>query len=142
MHDLAQLNGLEVTELVYESAHSLIFKTRKTTDAPPTLLKILKTDSPSKKEIVRFHQEYSIAHRIDSPFVLPLVTLETLAIAYPDLSQALQSPNTRLRFGLTGDGPWPVVLPGYVLNSLTRSAPEIRQEAVVPISGDEFFPEP
>ena len=32
-------------------------------------MKVLKSDSPSQKEIVRFHQEYSIAKRMDSPYV-------------------------------------------------------------------------
>jgi predicted ATPase/signal transduction histidine kinase/CheY-like chemotaxis protein/HPt (histidine-containing phosphotransfer) domain-containing protein len=75
MHDLVRVDGLEVTELVYESAHSLIFKTKQVTNAPPTLLKVLKSDSPSAKEIVRFHQEYSIANRIDSPFVAKVLGL-------------------------------------------------------------------
>ena len=55
MHSyLVDLDGLGVTEQIYESTHSLIFKTRQMTDAPPTLLKVLKTDSPSQMEIVRF----------------------------------------------------------------------------------------
>lgn len=69
MQNLLQIDGIEVTEQVYESLHSLIFKTKQTTDRPPVLLKVFKTDSPSQKEIVRFHQEYLIAKRIDSRYV-------------------------------------------------------------------------
>ena len=39
MQNLLQIDGIEVTEQVYESLHSLIFKTKQTTDRPPVLLK-------------------------------------------------------------------------------------------------------
>ena len=75
MPELLQFDEFEVTEQVYESPHSLIFKTRQAADAPLVLLKVLKTDSPSPKEIVRFHQEYLIARKIDSPYVVKILGL-------------------------------------------------------------------
>ena len=35
---------------------------------------------------------------------------------------------------------WPVIMAGYIVNSLNRSADEIRQTPYRPRSGDEFFP--
>ena len=69
MNEPFRIDGFEVTEQIYESSHSLIFKTRQVDGAPSSLLKVLKTDSPSPSEIVQFHQEYAIAERIDSPYV-------------------------------------------------------------------------
>lgn len=35
---------------------------------------------------------------------------------------------------------WPVIMAGYVVNSLNRSPEEIRLTPYKPRSGDEFFP--
>ncbi len=71
---------------------------------------------------------------------LPGVPLETIVRAYPDQERSLRNPDRRARVGLRGDGPWPVVLPGYVLNSLVREEDEIRRSAHVARPGDEYFP--
>ena len=71
---------------------------------------------------------------------LPGVTLEVLVHAYPEHSQQLADDKLREFFGLPGDGPWPVVLAGYVMNSLGRSTEAINAGPHVPAEGDEFFP--
>lgn len=72
---------------------------------------------------------------------LPQVSLEVLRNAYPPPIYGML---TRLgeqgRFGLSGAGPWRILLPGYVLNAMARSAQEIRSEPYRPVAGDEFFP--
>jgi len=70
---------------------------------------------------------------------LPPVDLETLVRAYPDQESSLRNPKLRERMNLGGDGPWPVVLPGYVLKSLCRRFEEIKAVAYRPTPGDEFF---
>jgi len=42
-------------------------------------------------------------------------------------------------FGLEGDGPWKVVLAGYVLHALKRTTKQIRQEPYQAQEGDEQF---
>src|SRR5271157_2502922 len=49
---------------------------------------------------------------------VPPVGLETLKTQYARFAQVLDSPRVRDEFGIGGDGPWPVVLAGYVLNTL------------------------
>jgi hypothetical protein len=70
---------------------------------------------------------------------LPAISLDVLSQAYPDLEQFLQVPKSRHWFGLEGDGPWPVVMAGYVMNALNRSAEDIRKQPYTPRPGDEFF---
>jgi hypothetical protein len=70
---------------------------------------------------------------------LPRVSLDSLCRAYPVFSRHLRVPKFRKPFGLEGNGPWPVVLAGYVLNSLNRPVQDIRNEPYKPNSGDEFF---
>ena len=71
---------------------------------------------------------------------LPAVNISTLQRQYPDLSDALNHPKFRERFGLKGEGPWNVVLAGYVLNSMARTEAEIRARSYTPSPGDEYFP--
>ena len=71
---------------------------------------------------------------------LPLIGAETLAVVYPHLLRVLANPRLRAMAGLGSDGPWPVLLPGYLFHSLSRGADQIRQVAYQPQSGDECFP--
>lgn len=70
---------------------------------------------------------------------LPAVSLETLVRQYPDLETVLQNPRMREAYGIPGEGPWPVVLAGYVINALDRAEDEIRRVPHTPEGGDEFF---
>lgn len=67
---------------------------------------------------------------------LPEVSRETLEVVYPGF---FRDPDLLNRFGLQGDGPWRVVLAGYVLHALDRTSDEIRAEPYLAQSGDEFF---
>ncbi|WP_148594458.1 hypothetical protein [Aquisphaera giovannonii] len=71
---------------------------------------------------------------------LPQVSLALLKKQYPDLATALDRPAIRKRMGLVGQGPWPVVLCGYVLNALDRTEAEIRARPYKAEEGDELFP--
>jgi hypothetical protein len=71
---------------------------------------------------------------------LPPVPLDVLTMQYPDYHRMLQNPLIRKRVGIPGNGPWPVVLAGYVLNALNRHEDEIRSKPYCACAGDEFFP--
>lgn len=67
---------------------------------------------------------------------LPEVTREAIKTAYP---RAFRHPDLLAKWGLEGDGPWRIVLAGYVLHALDRSSAEIRAEPYVAQVGDEVF---
>lgn len=70
----------------------------------------------------------------------PLVTVDFLKKAYPMAKRRLDDPDFRKDMGI-GDGDrWPVVVPGYIVNSLNRSAADIRRTPYTPEPGDEYFP--
>jgi len=71
---------------------------------------------------------------------LPVVSLDTLKTQYPGFAGHLDHLRLRDRLGIPGDGPWPVVLAGYVVNALNRPEAEIRATPYRAIVGDEFFP--
>jgi hypothetical protein len=68
---------------------------------------------------------------------VPRIELTKLEFAYPALEGR---PKLREEAGLSGDGPWPVLLPGYLFHSLSRDPPEIRRAPYQAQSGDECFP--
>jgi len=70
----------------------------------------------------------------------PPVTLDFLKGAYPWARKRLDDPEFRKEMGIDIGDCWPVIMAGYVVNSLKRSADEIRQMPYRPRSGDEFFP--
>ncbi len=65
---------------------------------------------------------------------LPDVYPQTIMLAYGLNPGPLLS-----AFGLEGDGPWKVVLAGYVLHALNRTTNQIRQEPYQAKEGDEQF---
>ena len=71
---------------------------------------------------------------------LPLVGLDALKAQYPRFARFLDRPDVRDELGIGGDGPWPVVLAGYILNGLARPEREIRTTPYLARPGDEYFP--
>ncbi len=80
---------------------------------------------------------------IDTDGELPGIDEELLRVAYPDLAQMQdRSEKAQNRFrahlGLVGQGPWRVLLPGYVLHSLRRVTTESpRMPPYLPASAAE-----
>jgi hypothetical protein len=73
--------------------------------------------------------------------LLPDVQLETLLNAYPGATvESWEWLNNRYKWGCNGDGPWRVVLPGYVFHALSKIARGSRSfQAYIPQAGDERF---
>lgn len=73
---------------------------------------------------------------------IPASSLQTLQHAYPHLAKYLHDISWREQedINLPGEGPWPVVLPGYVLNALARQENVIRDEPYQAAQGDEYYP--
>ena len=68
---------------------------------------------------------------------LPEVDLETVARAYGD---SVRRETLRSRLGIPGDGPWRIVLAGYIMHALNRTDHLIRQIPHVPSSiGERDF---
>jgi hypothetical protein len=72
---------------------------------------------------------------------IPSIPIDQVCRAYPDIAEELKDhPKIRGRWGIEGDGPWPVALCGYVIHSLNRSVMEIRKTAYSPQTSDAIFP--
>ena len=107
---------------------------------------------PAQEEVVdcntgvRRYTRYSCAgFVIDAYRVADVELLHTAAQALPEVDRgAIISaydidPKLLSRFGLHGDGPWRIVLAGYILHALDRTADEIRRGPYHAQLGDESF---
>ncbi len=71
---------------------------------------------------------------------VPSVALGFLKDAFPWARKRLEDPEFRKEMGIDTGEQWPVVMAGYVINSLNRPSNVIRQAPYVPRSGDRYFP--
>lgn len=67
---------------------------------------------------------------------LPVIDKQLISSAYPDVES---HPGLLSFLGLEGDGPWKIVLAGYLLHALNRSTNQIRREPYQATEGDEQF---
>lgn len=90
--------------------------------------------------VIEAYREAKIDLLATDTMTLPPVSLDTIRAQYPDLAPRLDNRRLRAVLGIAGDGPWSVVLAGYVLNSLDRLDAAIRTTPYRAMAGDEFFP--
>jgi diguanylate cyclase (GGDEF)-like protein len=89
MFEGVRFSNFELDKKIYEGSSSVIYKTKPQEGIPNTILKILKSDSFIEREIVRFHQEFSVSKKINSPYVTKVFNLikdkNTIALAIEDI---------------------------------------------------------
>ncbi|HSF76201.1 MAG TPA: AAA family ATPase, partial [Microcoleus sp.] len=57
--------GVEVKELIYESANSLVYRAFRQPDSLPVVLKVLKENYPTPQELARYRTEYKITQSLN-----------------------------------------------------------------------------
>ncbi|MEG4960457.1 MULTISPECIES: AAA family ATPase [unclassified Microcoleus] len=63
--NMLTLPGVEVTELIYESANSLVYRGFRQPDSLPVVLKVLKENYPTPQELARYRTEYKITQSLN-----------------------------------------------------------------------------
>jgi hypothetical protein len=75
-----------------------------------------------------------------SSAALPAVDFAVIKLAYPSQSRLIESGRISAEaLGLEGDGPWPVLLCGYLFHALDRSTDVIRHEPYQPVAENRYF---
>ncbi len=94
--------------------------------------------------IIEAYQEAGIDLLITDETRLPTIDIDMLCAAYSDYATELRDPDFREKKNLQNDGPWPVVLAGYLINALAsvdQAAANPRSSLPYqPLPGDGFFP--
>ncbi|MEK7990015.1 MAG: AAA family ATPase [Thiotrichaceae bacterium] len=85
---MLSIMGYEVSELLYESANSLVYRGVKFDGKQSVILKILKQDYPTPTELTRYQKEYEMTHDLDLAGVVKAYSIEkyqnTLVIILED----------------------------------------------------------
>ena len=72
---------------------------------------------------------------------LPLADMAVIAVGYPQQTHLINRGLVRAGdLGLDGDGPWPVLLCGYLFHALNRDPGVVREDAYIPDLSDRHFP--
>ncbi|MCA9693574.1 MAG: serine/threonine-protein kinase PknK, partial [Myxococcales bacterium] len=94
--------GYELRELVREGRRTLVFRGRRVADQKPVILKCLRSESTSTRELARLRREYEILSRFDDDSVVRVIALEriggSLALVIEDFG------GTTLRELIRGEG--------------------------------------
>ncbi len=71
---------------------------------------------------------------------LPLVNRSTIELGYPQHMRLIESGRINGEdLGLRGDGPWPILLCGYLFHALNRDAETIRRQMYTPSLINQLF---
>jgi predicted ATPase/GAF domain-containing protein/tRNA A-37 threonylcarbamoyl transferase component Bud32 len=61
---MINIQNYQITQQIYESANSLVYRGLRYKDNQAVILKVLKEDYPSPEELTRYRQEYDITRRL------------------------------------------------------------------------------
>jgi predicted ATPase/signal transduction histidine kinase/tRNA A-37 threonylcarbamoyl transferase component Bud32 len=83
------LKGYQITDLIYESVNSQIYRAIREENKQGIILKVLRSDYPTAAELTRYKQEYEITRKLNLEGVIRAYSLEkygnSLAIAIEDI---------------------------------------------------------
>jgi predicted ATPase/signal transduction histidine kinase len=79
---LIDLSGYRVTELLYESSKTLIYRGVRTSDLEPVVIKLLRIEHPSFNELLQFRNQYAIAKNFNFPGIIKTYSLENYCNSY------------------------------------------------------------
>lgn len=85
---VSAITDYQVTDQIYESANSIVYRGIRRHDNQPVILKVLKQDYPTPNELVRYKQEYEITRNLNLEGAIEAYGLEeyqrTLVIIFED----------------------------------------------------------
>ncbi|AOY82689.1 trifunctional serine/threonine-protein kinase/ATP-binding protein/sensor histidine kinase [Moorena producens JHB] len=79
---LITLTGYQITETLYRSSRTLVYRGLRESDQIPVVIKLLNTDYPSFGELVRFRNQFTIAKNLDIPGIVKPYCLEHYRHSY------------------------------------------------------------
>ena len=71
-----EAGGYSLTERIYESINSAVYRGIQISSGLPVVLKFLKQDYPEPRELARYRQEYEITRNLDKPGIIKAYALQ------------------------------------------------------------------
>ncbi|MBU2511162.1 AAA family ATPase [bacterium] len=99
---MIELSGYAIRDVIHEGSRSVVFRGSRIENDLPVVIKLLKEEYPTNRELARFAQEYEITHNLDLQNVIQVYNLERhkngLAIVMEDIAgEALNTILPRLK---------------------------------------------
>ncbi|HEY9848022.1 MAG TPA: AAA family ATPase [Leptolyngbyaceae cyanobacterium] len=82
MDEFASLPGYQITEQLYTSTRTLVYRGIRTSDQKTVAIKLLRNEYPNFNEIVQFRNQYTIAKNLDFPSIIKPLTVEVYRNGY------------------------------------------------------------
>ncbi|MDF5723825.1 MAG: AAA family ATPase [Rhizonema sp. PD37] len=79
---LVSIPGYQVSQEIYNSSKTLVYRGYRETDQKPVILKLLKNPYPSFSQLVEFRNQYTIAKNLNSPLIIQTYSLEPYKNGY------------------------------------------------------------
>jgi predicted ATPase/signal transduction histidine kinase/tRNA A-37 threonylcarbamoyl transferase component Bud32 len=74
---MIETSGYTLSEIIYESSKTIVYRGRRDRDSLPIVIKLLKKNYPTLEEITRLRQEYALRQKINSDRIVKAYKLET-----------------------------------------------------------------
>lgn len=100
------ISGYNITEKLYDSANSLVYRGTRQSDNLPVILKVLKEDYPSPERIAWFKREYEVTRNVNLGGVPHVYDLETDHHYWVIVQEDFGGESLR-RLGIAGTMPLP-----------------------------------
>ena len=75
---MIEITGYQVSEKIYESDRTVVYRGKKLAGERPVILKTLKEDYPLPAEILRYRREYETTRRLDFEGIPRAASLEKI----------------------------------------------------------------
>jgi predicted ATPase/signal transduction histidine kinase len=97
------LPGYCITEPIYESTKTLVSRGQRTLDEQPVVIKLLRSEYPSFKELVQFRNQYTITKNLNLPGIIKTYSLENYRNGYALIMEDFGGISLQDELGRWGD---------------------------------------
>jgi predicted ATPase/signal transduction histidine kinase len=77
-----KIPGYRITEQLYTGAKTLVYRAVRELDEQPVVIKLLRQEYPSFRELLQFRNQYAVAKNLDLPGVIRCYSLENYRNSY------------------------------------------------------------
>jgi predicted ATPase/signal transduction histidine kinase/tRNA A-37 threonylcarbamoyl transferase component Bud32 len=80
--NISSLSSYTINEKIYESSRTIVYRGERIVDKKPVVIKVLRNEYPSFKELVLFRNQYNITNNLKSPGIITTYSLENYQNSY------------------------------------------------------------
>ena len=70
------INGYQVSEQLYQSPHTIVYRGQNNSNHQPVIIKLMRSEHPSFRELIQFRNQYIIAKNLNIPGIIRPYSLE------------------------------------------------------------------